>query len=90
MSVVVVVDGTETGSWMNTFDVLELNKALCDREGVDVCGVIDKMVLPDRLEQTRTYMQKGMGLTVGTWSGPIIGLYPGSTFFGLSRQQYLI
>jgi BioD-like phosphotransacetylase family protein len=68
------------GGLGNTFDELELNKALCDREGVDVCGVIVNKVQPDKLEQTREYITKALTLHWG--DVPLVGCIPDRPFLG--------
>lgn len=69
------------GGLGNTFDELQLNKVLCDREGVDVCGVIINKVQPNKLEQTREYIQKALDLH---WGGevPLVGCIPDRPFLG--------
>ncbi|KAG7347894.1 cobyrinic acid a,c-diamide synthase [Nitzschia inconspicua] len=70
------------GGLGNTFDDLELNKALCDREGVDVCGVIVNKVQPDKLEQTREYIQKAFDMHWGKDEVPLVGVIPDRPFLG--------
>ena len=73
------------GGLGNTFDELELNKALCDREGVDVCGVIVNKVVPDKLEQTKEYMKKALDLH---WGGDIpLFCIPDRPFLGCPALQ---
>jgi BioD-like phosphotransacetylase family protein len=69
------------GGLGNTFDELQLNKVLCDREGVDVCGVIVNKVQPNKLEQTREYIEKALALH---WGGdvPLVGCIPDRPFLG--------
>jgi BioD-like phosphotransacetylase family protein len=70
------------GGLGNTFDELALNKSLCDREGVDVCGVIVNKVKPDKLEQTREYITKALNLHWGQDSVPLVGCIPDRPFLG--------
>jgi len=68
------------GGLGNTFDELELNKVLCDREGVEICGVIVNKVQPEKLEQTREYISKALDLH---WGGvPLLGCVPDRPFLG--------
>eukprot|EP00980_Cylindrotheca_fusiformis_P021192 scaffold8150_cov118-Cylindrotheca_fusiformis.AAC.1 len=68
------------GGLGNTFDELELNKVLCDKEGVDICGVIINKVQPEKLEQTRHYITKALDLH---WGGvPLLGCVPDRPFLG--------
>ena len=41
-------------------DEVALNRCLYERAGVEVIGVIANKVIPQKLEQTRAYMEKGM------------------------------
>ena len=68
------------GGLGNTFDELELNKVLCDREGVDICGVIINKVQPDKLEQTKHYLQKALHRYWG--DVPLLGCIPDRPFLG--------
>jgi BioD-like phosphotransacetylase family protein len=70
------------GGLGNTFDELALNKALCDREGVDVCGVIVNKVQPDKLDQTREYIQKALDMHWGQDDVPLVGVIPDRPFLG--------
>ena len=68
------------GGLGNTFDELTLNKVLCDKEGVDIAGVIINKVQPDKLEQTQEYIQKAMDLHWG--NVPLLGCVPDRPFLG--------
>jgi BioD-like phosphotransacetylase family protein len=68
------------GGLGNTFDELELNKVLCDKEGVEICGVIVNKVHPEKLEQTRTYINKALKLHWG--DVPLLGCIPDRPFLG--------
>lgn len=70
------------GGLGNTFDELALNKALCDREGVDVCGVIVNKVQPSKLEQTREYITKALDMHWGKGAVPLVGIIPDRPFLG--------
>jgi BioD-like phosphotransacetylase family protein len=74
------------GGLGNTFDELNLNKVLCDKEGVEIAGVIVNKVQPNKLEQTREYIQKALDLH---WGGgdaqqnvPLLGCIPDRPFLG--------
>jgi BioD-like phosphotransacetylase family protein len=69
------------GGLGNTFDELELNKVLCDKEGVEICGVIVNKVHPEKLEQTRTYIQKAIHMHWGP-DVPLLGCIPDRPFLG--------
>jgi BioD-like phosphotransacetylase family protein len=69
------------GGLGNTFDELELNKALCDREGVDICGVIVNKVQPEKLQRTKEYIQKALDLHWGK-TVPLLGVIPDRPFLG--------
>jgi BioD-like phosphotransacetylase family protein len=68
------------GGLGNTFDELELNKALCDKEGVEICGVIINKVLPEKLEQTRHYISKALQQHWG--KDMLLGCIPDRPFLG--------
>ncbi|KAL3936095.1 MAG: hypothetical protein SGBAC_008514 [Bacillariaceae sp.] len=68
------------GGLGNTFDELQLNKVLCDKEGVEICGVIVNKVHQDKVEQTREYIGKALDLH---WGGvPLLGCVPDRPFLG--------
>ena len=46
------------GGLGNTFDELELNRNLCQRNNVDIAGVIINKVNPDKYDQTKEYLTK--------------------------------
>jgi dethiobiotin synthetase len=68
------------GGLGNTFDELELNKVLCDREDVEICGVIINKVQQDKLEQTREYISKALRVHWG--DVPLLGCIPDRPFLG--------
>jgi BioD-like phosphotransacetylase family protein len=86
------------GGLGNTFDELNLNKVLCDKEGVEIAGVIVNKVQPNKLEQTREYIQKALDLHWGGGQGngqgqggndnnnnnsvPLLGCIPDRPFLG--------
>jgi BioD-like phosphotransacetylase family protein len=70
------------GGLGNTFDELELNKALCDREGVEICGVIVNKVQTEKLQQTKEYIQKALDLHWGENAVPLLGVIPDRPFLG--------
>jgi len=71
-----------------TFDELELNKTLCDKEGVEICGVIINKVHPEKIHQTREYITKAIklhwgnnndsnfGATTTNYDNIILGIIP--------------
>lgn len=59
---------------------MELNKALCDREGVEIAGVIINKVQPDKLAQTAHYIRKALALHWG--DVPLLGCIPDRPFLG--------
>lgn len=63
-----------------TFDELSLNKVLCDQQNVPVAGVIVNRVQPDKVEQTREYIQKALDMYWG--SVPLLGCIPDRPFLG--------
>ena len=104
MGSIVLASNAQVASWLNakmvlvanggigkTFDELELNKALCDREGVEVCGVIVNKVHPDRIEQTREYISKALKLHWGE-ENILVGCVPDNPVLGiptLSSYEHL-
>jgi len=60
------------------FDDLTLNKALCESEGANVCGVIVNKVEPAKLEQTEVYLRKALS----RWMIPLIGVVPDKADLG--------
>jgi dethiobiotin synthetase len=68
------------GGLGNTFDELTLNKVLCDKEGVDIAGVIINKVQTDKVDQTQEYIQKAMDLHWG--DVPLLGCIPDRPFLG--------
>eukprot|EP00529_Nitzschia_sp_RCC80_P041328 CAMPEP_0113493874 /NCGR_PEP_ID=MMETSP0014_2-20120614/28818_1 /TAXON_ID=2857 /ORGANISM="Nitzschia sp." /LENGTH=513 /DNA_ID=CAMNT_0000387753 /DNA_START=374 /DNA_END=1911 /DNA_ORIENTATION=- /assembly_acc=CAM_ASM_000159 len=68
------------GGLGNTFDELELNKVLCDKEDVDICGVIVNKVQQDKMEQTREYVSKALQIHWG--DVPLLGCIPDRPFLG--------
>ena len=68
------------GGLGNTFDELQLNKVFCDQENVEICGVIINKVQPDKLDQTRHYLEKALKLHWG--DVPLLGCIPDRPFLG--------
>lgn len=62
-----------------SFDELELNKILCDHHNVPIAGVIINKVMPDKLEQTRHYMEMALEKN---WGVPLLGCVPDRPFLG--------
>lgn len=67
------------GGLGSAFDELELNKILCDHHNVPVAGVIINKVIPDKLEQTRHYIEKALD---ENWGVPLLGCIPDRPFLG--------
>lgn len=90
---IVHASNAQVASWLNAkmvlvangglgscFDELQLNKTLCDVQGVQVAGVIVNKVQPDKVEQTREYIQKALDLHWG--DTPLLGCIPDRPFLG--------
>ncbi len=60
----------------SSFDQLALNKAVCDKYGVRIAGVILNRVLPDKREMITTYMTRALS----RWNIPLIGCIPYDSF----------
>lgn len=67
------------GGLGKAFDELELNRVLCQHYGVRIAGVVINKVIPEKLEQTQTYMAKAM---MQTWGVPLLGCIPDRPFLG--------
>lgn len=67
------------GGLGNSVDELELNKALCDKHGVEIAGVIINKVLPEKYEQTKYYLEKALH---DRWGIPLLGCVPDRAFLG--------
>jgi len=65
-----------SGGLGSAFDELALNKALCEKHGARVSGVILNRVLPDKREMVIHYMKKGLA----GWNIPLIGCIPYDSF----------
>ncbi|MEZ5315746.1 MAG: AAA family ATPase [Chlamydiales bacterium] len=64
------------GGLGNTFDQLALNKALCDRLGVKISGVILNRVIPEKQTMVNSYINKALKC----WNIPLIGSIPYNKF----------
>ncbi|MBI2743123.1 MAG: AAA family ATPase [Chlamydiales bacterium] len=60
----------------SSFDQLALNRAVCEKHGVRVAGVILNRVLPDKREMITTYM----GRALSRWNIPLLGCIPYDPF----------
>ncbi len=60
----------------SSFDQLALNKAVCDKYGVRIAGVILNRVLPDKREMITTYMSRALN----RWKIPLLGCIPYDPF----------
>lgn len=91
---IVHASNAQVASWLNAkmvlvangglgscFDELQLNKTLCDVEGVEVAGVIVNKVQADKVEQTQEYIQKALHLHWGE-DTPLLGCIPDRPFLG--------
>ncbi len=61
-----------SGGLGSTFDELALNKALCEKHGIKVAGVILNRVLPEKREMIIHYMTKALS----RWDIPLLGAIP--------------
>jgi phosphate acetyltransferase len=64
------------GGLGSALDELALNKALCEKHGAQVAGVILNRVLPDKREMVIHYMTKALA----RWDIPLIGCIPYDSF----------
>ena len=69
------------GGLGNSFDELQLNRAMCEAEGVNVAGVIINKVLPDKYDQTKHYVAKALEQKWGP-DVPLLGCIPDRPFLG--------
>lgn len=60
----------------SSFDQLALNKAVCDKYGVRIAGVILNRVLPDKREMITKYMTQALN----RWKIPLLGCIPYDPF----------
>lgn len=60
----------------SSFDQLALNRAVCEKHGVKVAGVILNRVLPEKREMITTYMTRALS----RWNIPLIGCIPYDSF----------
>jgi len=67
------------GGLGSCFDELELNRILCRHHGVRLAGVIINKVLPEKYEQTKSYMSKAL---MNQWGVPLLGCVPDRTYLG--------
>lgn len=58
----------------SSFDELNLNRSMCLQEGVPIAGVIVNKVAVDKVEQTRSYLEKAMAHF--DWNVPLLGVVP--------------
>ncbi len=76
-----------TGGLGSAFDDLALNKAVCDKYGVEVKGVILNRVYPEKREMVIRYMTKALE----RWKIPLIGSIPYDPFLSnLSLKDFEI
>lgn len=61
-----------SGGLGSSFDAIALNKALCDREGVEIAGVILNKVLDDKRGMILEYFEKALK----RWNIPLLGCVP--------------
>lgn len=67
------------GGLGKAFDELELNRVLCEKNDVNIAGVIINKVFPEKYEQTKHYMEKAM---MQTWGIPLLGCIPDRPYLG--------
>lgn len=60
------------GGLGSAFDQLALSKAMCEKHGAKIAGVILNRVLPEKREMVTTYMQKALS----RWDIPLLGCIP--------------
>jgi phosphate acetyltransferase len=71
------------GGLGSTFDELALNKALCDKLGVRISGVILNRVIPEKQEMVRSYVTKALN----RWNIPLIGAIPYNKFLNTPTME---
>jgi phosphate acetyltransferase len=67
----------------SSFDELALNKGLCDRLGVKICGVILNKVFEEKGEMVQTYINKALK----RWNIPLIGCVPYNQFLSTPSME---
>jgi len=67
------------GGLGSAFDELELNRVLCQHYNVRVAGVIVNKVIPDKYEQTKSYLSRALKKS---WGIPLLGCIPDRPFLG--------
>ena len=71
------------GGLGNTYDELELNRNLCQRNNVDIAGVIINKVNPEKYDQTKEYLTKAFQQKWGSDDNvPILACIPDRPFLG--------
>jgi len=65
-----------SGGLGSSFDALVLNKVLCEKEGVNLAGVILNRVLPKKRELILNYFEKALK----RWDIPLLGCIPFDPF----------
>jgi len=73
------------GGLGSCYDELELNRVLCEQNGVNVAGVIINKVRTDKYEQTKSYMSRALG-KLGI---PLLGCVPDRPYLGHPALQDL-
>lgn len=71
------------GGLGSTFDELALNKALCDKLGVPIAGVILNRVHEKKREMVLTYLTKALD----RWNIPLIGAIPYNKFLSIPTME---
>jgi len=72
-----------SGGLGSAFDELALNKAMCEKHGAKVIGVILNRVLPDKREMVIEYMNKALA----RWKIPLLGSIPYTPFLSSPSMQ---
>lgn len=71
------------GGLGSTFDELALNKALCDKLGVPIAGVIVNRVHEKKREMILNYLTKALN----RWNIPLIGAIPYNKFLSIPTME---
>jgi len=67
------------GGLGSAFDELELNRVLCQHYNVRIAGVIINKVMPEKYEQTKSYISRALKKA---WGIPLLGCIPDRPFLG--------
>lgn len=67
------------GGLGSAFDELELNRVLCQHYNVRIAGVIINKVIPEKYDQTKSYVARALKKS---WGVPLLGCIPDRPFLG--------